>query len=484
MALNSSGPLSFGGSTAGQSINLELGVSATATASIDSAAFRGLAGVPSGAISLNNFYGKSSESYWIGLLNGGTDDQGYAIAVDSDSNVYVGGQSNLGGTGKIQLAKYNSAGVIQWQRSLAPTIYCTGIVLDSSNNVYISGVGNSYQIQVAKYNSSGTIQWQRSLTPSARNGYAYSIALDSSANVYICGDAYDTSFSSEAIQIVKYDTNGNIQWQRSLQSSFASVIDVGKGVAVDSSGNVYACGYSPPTEFSGEYQAYLIKYDTSGTLQWQRKLHGSGSKDYAYAVAVDSSSNVYVVGETDYLDPFGQSDGLIAKYNSSGTIQWQRTFGNVTGFSYGATRIQAISVDSSANLYICGITSRYSPDTLLIAKYDTSGTIQWQRNMANGTRVRGYGIAVSSSSVYVCGELRESSNNDFIIAKLPNDGSLTGTYTVGASSIVYATTTKVSLTSTLTAGTASLTASTSSLTDAASTATSASTSLTSTVTTL
>jgi len=60
MALNSSGPISFGGATTGQSINLELGVSATAVASIDSASFRTLAGVPSGAISVSNFYGKSN----------------------------------------------------------------------------------------------------------------------------------------------------------------------------------------------------------------------------------------------------------------------------------------------------------------------------------------------------------------------------------------------------------------------------------------
>jgi len=69
MALNSSGPLSFGGSTAGQSINLELGVSATAEASINSSAFRTLAGVPSGAISLNNFYGKSTAA--TGFFAGG-----------------------------------------------------------------------------------------------------------------------------------------------------------------------------------------------------------------------------------------------------------------------------------------------------------------------------------------------------------------------------------------------------------------------------
>ena len=65
MTLNASGPISLGGATTGQSINLELGVSATALASINSTPFRTLAGVSSGTIALSNFYGKSNESSWI-----------------------------------------------------------------------------------------------------------------------------------------------------------------------------------------------------------------------------------------------------------------------------------------------------------------------------------------------------------------------------------------------------------------------------------
>lgn len=59
MTLASSGTMSIGGSTATRSINLELGLSATATSNMNSAALRGLADVASGAISLSNFYGKS-----------------------------------------------------------------------------------------------------------------------------------------------------------------------------------------------------------------------------------------------------------------------------------------------------------------------------------------------------------------------------------------------------------------------------------------
>ena len=59
MPLNATGPISLGGSTAGQSINLELGQSATAQVSLNDTNVRTLAGVPSGAIVMpTNFYGK------------------------------------------------------------------------------------------------------------------------------------------------------------------------------------------------------------------------------------------------------------------------------------------------------------------------------------------------------------------------------------------------------------------------------------------
>jgi len=63
MPLNSSGPISIGGSTAGESINLELGRSATAQSNLNESDLRTLAGVASGAISLSNFYGKANVAF-------------------------------------------------------------------------------------------------------------------------------------------------------------------------------------------------------------------------------------------------------------------------------------------------------------------------------------------------------------------------------------------------------------------------------------
>jgi len=90
--------------------------------------------------------------------------------------------------------------------------------------------------------------------------------------------------------------------------------DFGQSVAVDSSGNVYVCGYSDP---GGPYSFQIAKYNTVGAIQWQRRL-GNVSGDFGQSVAVDSSGNVYVCGISDFS---GTNNFQIAKYNTSGTIQ-------------------------------------------------------------------------------------------------------------------------------------------------------------------
>jgi hypothetical protein len=100
MTLNASGPISFGGATTGQSINLELGVSATALASINSTAFRTLAGVASGQISLSSFYGKSNTvTGQTEYLTNGSYTFVVPAGVTSVSVLCIGGGGNGGASG-------------------------------------------------------------------------------------------------------------------------------------------------------------------------------------------------------------------------------------------------------------------------------------------------------------------------------------------------------------------------------------------------
>jgi len=240
-----------------------------------------------------------------------------------------------------------------------------------------------------KYNSSGTFQWQRKLGPSTDQAFHNDIALDSSGNAYAAGEADLGTANESGLTLVKYNSSGTLQWKKSLQGS--SNREDGAGVAVDSSSNVYVCG-STQSAGAGSNDILLVKYNDSGAVQWKRALGGTGN-DRGTGVAVDSSGNVYICG---YGDGGHSSDYMIiAKFDSSGSLQWERTIKSTLNQTSKEYRAERIRVDGSNNLYVAG-----------------------------RTKAEGQG------------------SDDLFVIKLPNDGSLTGThgsFTYAASSFTLTT---------------------------------------------
>ena len=98
--------------------------------------------------------------------------------------------------------------------------------------------------------------------------------------------------------VVKYNSSGTKQWTKQLGTSSTDLAD---GVATDSSGNVYVVGYTygglDGNTNTGGSDLFVVKYNSSGTKQWTKQL-GTEEYDEARGVAADSSGNVYVVGGT------------------------------------------------------------------------------------------------------------------------------------------------------------------------------------------
>jgi hypothetical protein len=302
-----------------------------------------------------------------------------------------------------------------------------GIAFDNSGGIYVAGQEQSVDnaAYVAKFNGTGSIEWQKSLNHHGANEEAQDVAVDSLNNVYFCG--YSQKAGNNGGIVVKYNNSGTLQWQRLLSSTIGSVLR-GLALATDSSDNVIAVGYAPIQISGNQTSGVLIaKYNSSGVLQWARTLNQEGTSnrnEYGYGVAVDSLDNIYVCGEAGNSS-YGSTDCLIAKYDSSGNIQWQKLLGD----QYSATedRFRGITVDSSDNIYVVGHSQKHTNnDDTIIAKYDTSGNLVWQKYIQNGAKGRSIDTD-SSGNVYVLSEnLRDvgEGGSDFYIAKFDSSGNV------------------------------------------------------------
>ena len=313
MALNNSGPLSLGGSTVGQSINLELGVSATALASINSSPFRTLAGVATGQISISNFYGKSSVQPTFFASSSTVNASVYKSFPVSSGNVYTIGYIVSGNA--VILTKLNSTGTEQWTRTLGYAPFSASNVGFGQMDVNEDSSGNAYAAlgyYFYKFNSSGTIQFNKYLTPTNQgspvpNGFG--CKLDSSGTLYMSvsyGNAGRFAFA-------KYDNTGAVLWSTYI-ASVSPLPDSGNSNAIapafDSSGNVYGAMYG----YSGSpYRTYIIKLNSSGAIQTIKAVAGM----VPYGIEVTSNGSVAIVGNGT-----GVVANSVAYFNSSLDLQW------------------------------------------------------------------------------------------------------------------------------------------------------------------
>src|SRR5712692_3846519 len=171
--------------------------------------------------------------------------------------------------------------------------------------------------------------------------------------------------------------------------------DIGNGVAVDSSGNIYVTGRTSSFGAGSPSQIALIllKYNSSGILQWQKIWSGSGNgSDNGWGVAVDSSGNIYVTGDTSSFGA-GGLDVLLLKFNSTGGLLWQKTWGGK--YTDVGLRV-AVDPTNNSNVYVTGQTANFGAGSMdvLLLKFSSSGMLLWQKTWGGSYTDYGAGVVV------------------------------------------------------------------------------------------
>ena len=207
------------------------------------------------------------------------------------------------------------------------------------------------------------------------NDQASAVAVDGAGNVIVTG------FSTNALGDNDYYTakyaaaDGALLWEARYDGP-AHASDYATALAVDSSGNVAVTGNSFNAD--GTADIYTVRYAAAnGAVNWQRRYNSPANRsDLAVDVGVDAAGNVAVTGYSYLAD--GTTDFYTVKYAAAnGSIVWENGY---NGPANGFDAASALAVDPAGNVAVTGSSSNLDNTTdFYTAKYAADGTLMWER---------------------------------------------------------------------------------------------------------
>jgi hypothetical protein len=309
-----------------------------------------------GDVSGNNGYydawvvklNSSGDILWQKCLGGTYDDYARSIQQTSDTGFILAGYtfSNDGdvsgnhGFSDAWVVKLNSSGDIIWQKCFGGTnedyAYSIQQTSDSgfivagytfSNDGDVSGYHGYFDYWVVKLNSSGDIEWQKCLGGTYYD-YAYSIQQTSNGGFIVAGSTNSNNGDVSGYHgyfdywVVKLNSSGDIEWQKCLGGTNN---DYANSIQQTSDGGFIVAGYTESNDgdvsgyHGGDYDAWVVKLNSSGDILWQKCLGGT-IDDRAYSIQQTSDGGFIVAGFTvsndgDVSGNHGASDAWVVKLN-------------------------------------------------------------------------------------------------------------------------------------------------------------------------
>lgn len=325
----------------------------------------------------------------------------YALAFDSAGNLVAGGESEL--TAAPFLAKFSASGQALFSTVPVALDWVSAVALDSGGNIYVTGpttVKTGFSnTAVDKFSPSGTPIYSYAFGGSLMD-HPRAIAVDAAGEAWVAGDTNSTDFPVTANAAQPKFAGGASEpgygsfgdaFLAKLDSSGAKLLyctywggaapDIAYSLALDSAGNAYIAGGTSSADFPvtpGAFQtsysgpaadptaptpagdAFVSKFSPAGVPVWST-FWGGASADVAYALALDSTNNIYFAGTTESFSDFPRAGSVIPSCRQTGgpfvavlDPTGSKLLHSTTLPGIGYDNAYALALDSSGAAYITG----------------------------------------------------------------------------------------------------------------------------------
>jgi hypothetical protein len=398
-----------------------------------------------------------------------TPDYGFILAGSSLSQKSGDKTTDNHGDLDYWIWKMNEKGDLEWDKSLggAGVDNLYSLVLTNDGGFVLAGSSASSKsfdkkedcrgltdYWIIKLDAKGSEQWQRTI-----GGEGMDIVrciLETPDGGYIVGGSSDSNISGEKTEknygnldywLVKLNSTGNIEWQRTYGGKF---VDDLKSVVLSTGGGYLLSGYtnSPGNEFksedtAGEGDLWIMQVDKSGNVEWEKSF-GGNMDDQLYAVS-KSRDGGYIIGSSSNSDiarnkTVGNQNGTdlwVIKIDNEGTIKWQASF------DFGKVDILSSIIENEDSTILVGAFSqgietksksgkgvkiKGKGEDYIALKLTAEGKEIWHRTIgSNGedilkraveTRDGGYLLAGTSNGPVSGDKNTNKGSNDFWVVKL------------------------------------------------------------------
>lgn len=292
------------------------------------------------------------------------------MIIQTSGGYAVSGETTSFGAGNYDsyIVKLDNNGTILWAKTFGGSgdEYGESIVQTSDGGYAVGGYTNSfgagdYDDYIAKLDASGTIQWFKTYgTP----GYDYALSIKQTTDrgYVLFGSTSSFGAGYNDYYIVKVDSAGLLQWSKTIGGPGG---DYGSCVIQTSDGG-YALSGTTLSFGAGNYDIYVVKLNETGSLEWSRTFGGTDF-EYGYQI-IQTSDGGYAIAASISSFGAGGYDAYILKLNISGQIEWNRTLGGTYD-----DNILSITQTADGGYAAAGFTIGNSGADIYLIKLDSLG---------------------------------------------------------------------------------------------------------------
>jgi hypothetical protein len=263
-----------------------------------------------------------------------------SLVATSDGGYVFGGGTYSFGAGDMDfwLIRTDATGNMEWNQTYGGTEFDSpeAMIQTSDGGYAIVGFTWSFgagwaDFWLVKTDVGGNIVWNQTYGGEYWDGASSFVATSDGgyALVGITCDSPSLEFQPHEILLVKTDTNGNMEWNKTYGPTVADGINS----LVETSDGGYAMAGSTSHIGDGRDDFVLIKTDELGNIQWNRTYAGPDS-DYAISLVATSDSGFVIAGKTQFKA--GVNDIWVVKTDMYGNMEWNQTYGGTDEDSCGS----------------------------------------------------------------------------------------------------------------------------------------------------